>query len=153
MESGFVLEGAQFEAGVFVVVVGGGGGGALAEVEADGASFGGGFRKGRAEEVEGEGLARGEGLGQRAEGAGFGEVVAVGEETPSTTVQGDGSDVGLVFFLCEIEACKGFLVRIGVGEELPRAESRAGGRFIFPIGAVGGVGRGVGVCGGCGWFG
>jgi hypothetical protein len=39
LESGFVLEGAQFEAGIFVVVVGGGGGGALAEVEADGTSF------------------------------------------------------------------------------------------------------------------
>ena len=68
-------------------------------------------------------MARGEGLGKGAEGAGFGEVVAVGEETPSTTVQGDGSDVGLVFFLCEIEACEGFLVWIGVGEELPRAEA------------------------------
>ena len=125
----------------------------MAEVEANGASFCGGFRKGGAEDVEGEGLAWGEGLGQRAEGAGFGEVVAVGEETPSTTVQGDGSDVGLVFFLCEIEACECFLVRIGVGEELPRSESRAGGGFVFPIGAVGGVGGGVGVCGGCGWFG
>ncbi|NBR97454.1 MAG: hypothetical protein EBT48_07625 [Verrucomicrobia bacterium] len=79
MESGFVLEGAQFEAGIFVVVVGGGGGGALAEVEADGTSFCGGFRKGGAEDVDGEGLARGEGLGERAEGAGFWEVVAVGE--------------------------------------------------------------------------
>ena len=123
MESGFVLEGAQFEAGVFVVVVWGGGGGALAEVEANGASFCGGFRKGGAEDIEGEGLARGEGLGAGAEGAGFGEVVAVGEETPSTTVRGDGGDIRFFFFLCEIEACKSFLVRIGVGEELPRAES------------------------------
>ena len=120
MESGFVLESAQFETGVFVVVVGGGGGGALAEVEADGASFCGGFRKGGAEDIEGEGLARGEGLGEEAEGAGFGEVVAVSEETPSTTARGDGSDVRFFFFICEIEACKGFLVRIGVGEEFKR---------------------------------
>ena len=98
-------------------------------------------------------MARGEGLGKGAKGAGFGEVFAVGEETPSTTARSDGSEVGLVFFFCEIEACECFLVRIGVGEELPRAESRAGGGFIFPIGAIGGVGGGVGVYGGCGWFG
>ena len=123
MESGFVLEGAQFEAGVCVVVVGGGGGGACAEGEPDGASFGGGFRKGGAEEVEGEGLAWGEGLGEGAEGAGFGEVVAVGEEAPGSAVRGEGADGGFVFFLGEIEACEGFLVWIGVGEELPRAEA------------------------------
>ncbi len=86
LEGGFILEGAQFEAGVFVVVVGGGGGGALAEVEADCTSFCGGFRKGGAENVEGEGLAWGEGLGERAKSAGLGEVLAVGEETPSTSV-------------------------------------------------------------------
>ena len=86
MESGFVLEGAQFEAGVLVVVVGGGGGGAWAEGEPDGASFGSGFRKGGAEEVEGEGLAWGEGLGEGPEGAGFGEVVSVGEEAPGSAV-------------------------------------------------------------------
>ena len=137
------MEGAQFKAGVFIVVIGGGGGGSLAEGEANGAFFCSGFGKGGAEDVEGEGLAWGEGLGEGAEGASLGEVVAVGEETPSTTVRGDGSDIGFVFFLCEIEASKGFLVWIGVGEELPRCESRAGGGFVFPIGAVGGIGGGV----------
>ena len=117
------MEGAQFEAGVLVVVIGGGGGGALSEGEPDGASLGGGFGKGGAKDVEGEGLAWGKGLGEGAEGAGFGEVVSVGEEAPGSTVRGDGRDVGFVFFLCEIEACEGFLVWISVGEELPRAEA------------------------------
>ena len=76
------MEGAQFEAGIFVVVIGGGGGGALAEGEANGAFFCSGFGKGGAEDVEGEGLAWCEGLGEGAEGAGFGEVVAVGKEAP-----------------------------------------------------------------------
>ena len=98
-------------------------------------------------------MARGEGLGKGAEGASFGEVVAVSEKAPGPAVRSDGSDVRFLFFVGEIEASEGFLVRIGVGEELPRAEARAGGGFIFPIGAVGGVGGGVGVCGGRGWFG
>lgn len=107
MESGFVLEGAQFEAGVFVVVVG-----EEAVVP---------WRRVRPTEpplrwlqkrqsggYRGRGIGQGRGVGREGGRRRLWEVLAVGEETPSTTVQGDGSDVGFVFFLCEIEACKGF---------------------------------------------
>jgi len=73
------LKGAQFEAGVLVVIVGGGGGGALSEGEPDGSPLGGGLGQGGAEDIDGEGLAWGERLGEGPEGAGFGKVVSVGK--------------------------------------------------------------------------